>query len=772
MQSGWRRRPYLPDKQPVIYGTVAAAIIVAMSPALFFSFGYHNDYQQWAYDLYSCCMQYPETNMLIDIGRYFGAFAQNLQAFTIHTLDDLWWWRLIGILSVAGLASYYLHIVSLRRPPTRQNACLSVAVFTLPTMQFQAIWVAMYVFWTPPMLLSLAATDLLLRATQPGIPIKLSGNRIFLRRSALWHFAGLTLLAFAAVLAACFFYPMSATVLLVPVAHLLLKENKKQFRQTAVLAAAVLGSAFVALFVIHKFIVLPHLSNVPYLGEYGYTLTGSLLAEVPERLNFYLWEGAYLWLGLEIPLFPKLVAVVSAIAAVYSVVRVFRGSINKGELLNVLMACGLLIVAAAPVLIVSQFSGTYRIRLAMNGIELLILFWLLRQLPIGSLRLASLFAALGIVCSFVDVYGTSKDAHEEHALYAKSVVNLSPLEYHSIAILRPRCCRRALGLPLRVDFGALAPAPGIFDLLIGPRYNGKAAFDVTTILLPSNLALSRIFKRNDNALPLAVEGNAVVIDTSLIYGMSSFEDISSQLGTVSARPRDTRRGVRYGPANAVDGLRRTFWEVGGVPFPIALELEFPTPHTLAGYSLSTVEATERMPSSWEVCVSSDRVHWRRLQKMTEGQPWKNDEIRHYHLEPTPNVTGVKLVITGTDDKSILRLYEFRPEFATLPALDSEREIARDASTLQSDTCTKAAEVSATPQLLYAYKDYNIVRAGEFYVGVAQELGPMDVDAVLTNAVSRPPATKFIVSDDTSSLESAIDKYVKDTGAPHTDSQPQ
>ena len=34
----------------VIYGTVAAAIIVALSPALFFSFGYHNDYQQWAYE--------------------------------------------------------------------------------------------------------------------------------------------------------------------------------------------------------------------------------------------------------------------------------------------------------------------------------------------------------------------------------------------------------------------------------------------------------------------------------------------------------------------------------------------------------------------------------------------------------------------------------------------------------------------------------------------------------------------------------------------------
>ncbi len=108
------------DHSVIVYGAVALPIVVTVSPALFFSFGYHNDYQQWAYDSYSCCMQYPETNMLIDIGRYFGAFAQNLQAFTIHSLDDLWWWRLIGILSVARLASDHLHIVSPPRPPRRR----------------------------------------------------------------------------------------------------------------------------------------------------------------------------------------------------------------------------------------------------------------------------------------------------------------------------------------------------------------------------------------------------------------------------------------------------------------------------------------------------------------------------------------------------------------------------------------------------------------------------------------------------------------------------
>ena len=63
-------RPFV-GHSALAYGAVAAAIILALSPSLFFSFGYHNDYQQWAYNSHTCCLQYPETNMLIDIGRYF-----------------------------------------------------------------------------------------------------------------------------------------------------------------------------------------------------------------------------------------------------------------------------------------------------------------------------------------------------------------------------------------------------------------------------------------------------------------------------------------------------------------------------------------------------------------------------------------------------------------------------------------------------------------------------------------------------------------------------
>ena len=204
------------NRTAVIYACVPTSIIFALIPALFFSYGYHNDFNAWGYDSYTCCDQHPETRVLLAVGRYFASIAENLQFFTIHTVDDLWLWRLIGILSTAALAAYYLHIVSLGRPPTWLNACLAVALFTLPTMQFQAIWPSMYTMWTPPILLSLLAAQLLLKAAEGDF----FANRFARRRAARF-----TLQAFAALLAGLFFYPISATFVLVPAAHLLMNDT-------------------------------------------------------------------------------------------------------------------------------------------------------------------------------------------------------------------------------------------------------------------------------------------------------------------------------------------------------------------------------------------------------------------------------------------------------------------------------------------------------------------------------------------------------------------
>ena len=341
-------------------------------------------------------------------------------------------------------------------------------------MQFQSIWVSMYMFWTPPILLSLVAAQLLLTAAE---------RNILVDRHALWTAGQPMLSAFAALLAGCFFYPISATFVLVPTAHLLLSENTPQVRRMAVLAIATIGGSLVALFIIHKFIVLPHLSHVPYFGDYEFDFTANIATDAAQRLSAYLLEGAFLWLGLDVPGFLELIGLAAAIGAIWCGIRAFRGSIKTTELLNLLMVCALFVIAAGPLLIVHQFTLTYRVMFTMTAIELLVLFWLLKQVPwLNALTLASAFAAVGVVSAFISVYGTASSAHAEYAIDARAVSGLPARQFHPLVILRRNSRRTAFGFDLRNDFGALSPTY-IFDLLIGPRYKGPPSFDVETVVL-------------------------------------------------------------------------------------------------------------------------------------------------------------------------------------------------------------------------------------------------------------------------------------------------
>jgi len=64
--------------------------------------------------------------------------------------------------------------------------------------------------------------------------------------------------------------------------------------------------------------------------------------------------------------------------------------------------------------------------------------------------------------------------------------------------------------------------------------------------------------------------------------------------------------------------------------------------------------------------------------------------------------------------------------------------------------------SKRPVLLYTYKTYQVVHAGRFYVGVAWDVGQIDVDAALANRAPRPPEAKFIVAESIPSLKAKID----------------
>lgn len=123
------------------------------------------------------------------------------------------------------------------------------------------------------------------------------------------------------------------------------------------------------------------------------------------------------------------------------------------------------------------------------------------------------------------------------------------------------------------------------------------------------------------------------------------------------------------------------------------------------------------------------------------------------------------MIKGTDDRAILRLYEFAPEFdlATSPIWPAEA--VTDVLRVNPETCRKEKVATIAPaELLYTYKGYGVIHAGGLYVGVAQDVGPVDVDRVLANTAPRPPADQFITAGVASELEAKIDVHAKEAAA--------
>ena len=109
-----------------------------------------------------------------------------------------------------------------------------------------------------------------------------------------------------------------------------------------------------------------------------------------------------------------MIGLAAAIGGFYCAIRLVRGSLKAAAISSFIMICCLFVAAAAPLLIVQQFSHTYRIMFTMTAIELLALFWLLNQSPFRGLTLASVFAAIGAIFAFASVYGTALSSHAEY----------------------------------------------------------------------------------------------------------------------------------------------------------------------------------------------------------------------------------------------------------------------------------------------------------------------------------------------------------------------
>jgi len=102
---------------------------------------------------------------------------------------------------------------------------------------------------------------------------------------------------------------------------------------------------------------------------------------------------------------------------------------------------------------------------------------------------------------------------------------------------------------------------------------------------------------------------------------------------------------------------------------VALEVTFPQRKKLIGYILGTgddqPEATLRAPSSWRLYSrASEGEEWIEISR-APFVTWSPNEDKVIGLPKPVHTRQLKLVVESTLDKSVVRLYHFRPLFDSI-----------------------------------------------------------------------------------------------------------
>ena len=297
----------------------------------------------------------------------------------------------LQLLSTAGLAAHYLLScrLAVRRPGRTRS--WSIALFTLPTMQFQAISAIQDTL--PP------ATDPVVVGRRVTSCPKASEGDFFANRQARRRAARFTIKAFAALRVCPSLILISATFVLVPAAQLSLFNEKHLPRRSGERPCSPRSFSAAASLRCSSFTnVLPSLWQRSRDGDYKFTFESNIATEAARRLGPYLSDAAYLRAGLEILMHVALIGLAGLIGLVYLIVRIVLRSHHRDRRPDQ-FCYGLRVVrcryrSAAGC---HHLAQTYRVLFTMTAIVMLALFWLLKQLLVGGIRVAAIIAAVGLV---------------------------------------------------------------------------------------------------------------------------------------------------------------------------------------------------------------------------------------------------------------------------------------------------------------------------------------------------------------------------------------
>lgn len=606
--------PAVPTPRAVLAAVVTLPIL-AYAPAVFFSFGFHNDYWAWGFDANWCCGPHPEAAITAAIGRILAAWLLTAQFLLIHSLEDLAIWRGVTIATLALNCLYLFHLLRREAPGAGHGpaAAATLLVFLHKTMQLNVLWASNLVYFNVPILLALAGAHLLLLAREgrqrPAVAVALHG------------------LALVPLVTALFIYPPSATFLIVPPLYGLLMRRPDLFDslRTAAVLALLLAAGFALYAGIHRHLVLPSLPEGVSMSTYRWELPPQPLRTALSRLlRFYLPDAANGWTiwTAKAPGFALLAAILLGLGwSVWRHWRAGRPAVALAEVVAVGALFALASLAILPNLVAEQFATSVRV-LFVPGASLGIgLCWVAVRLlpPRAAMRVLAGSVAVAGCLACAGVLTTARLAEREHEAIGAALAPLDRSMRQDIVVLRSNAPRRFLGLEVNEAFRPLPPIVLIGDAFLGRRHRGEARFDLSIVSTQAGQP------------PIFVESATTVIDLQPMREEEA-TDRPVRFGVIGGRITVTPPGAAKGVADAFDGSNATFWEAWTTPFPIAVRIDFTSPRAPGGYRLAAGlhERSDRMPTGWEVYASADGNDWTPLDRQVAAD-WRDGEVRRYAL---------------------------------------------------------------------------------------------------------------------------------------------
>lgn len=642
-QTGWRHNALIP-----------VLICLSFSPYLFFVFGFHNDFEIWAYNNSICCSGFPETNHLIRIGRFLQAFLQNVYLSFFTDLRSLVFGRALGI-AFACIGAIMLSLIARKNGMGKlASAAFGAAVFLLPPAQVNLGWITNFVPGLFNAVLVLYAASIF-----PEWQSILTRERMARVRLGV---------CFLLLLAALFIYPPTIGFFLLPVMIRIMYSGfaKREDRLQATYALVFFGLACLVYFFMHRVVYMKLFAiTFPADAFYRFDISTGLLGNLIKFFHEIFPVMLNLWNPAPSPIIAASVLFLIIAPAAFGVYRNCR-SFTSSEVLTrsaIITAFWLVLFLAmnSPgLLAIGQPPTFYRAWHPGMAAVLLLLFHSIEFFRMAVIKNAILFAFLlaGCIFSFNSSMhlATTLSKQFEYAV-AQISAQFSP-DRERYVIVEKRPSSLLLGRTRWGELGfvhILTPGHGIYIL--------KKYFDFGV----HPIIESVVVKQDENSL---------LLEPELLGKKSSNPFFPRSPADLLNKPFDKAFDLR------VD----TFFEKSG-PMPAIIDIVGTKPARVACYKIHAGESPARAPRSWRFTGSNDRHTWAVLDSQSNLPPWREGEGQLFTPAQTGNYKHYRLEVDSANQDGIIRVSEMQlfTRASACQEPDSLQESMVDASLLKSLT---------------------------------------------------------------------------------------